>query len=290
MKTNIMNFVEIFFAFLTWIFHVLYGGVLLFYNGNYNEGLNATLVKPISHKTIIRKIVKINFDSLNETITQEYIRRSEPLIIANIPATHFQSLTETYNNSNLKNAILKSKNALIINTHILPQKLGHLKHLIKNFLNNKLILILVRFSGSYDDVLAHLDVGASYNFYYLHKGKKFVQIIPHEYTHYLNLNYGSDNVHVVDDLNDKKMTWLNKLPEYYSFYLNEGEVLLFNNCKTIHKFKNVNGNEDAYSIRFLHDDSSGLSLKRYMYSFPLTAGKTLANSNTKRDYLDNYVN
>lgn len=121
---------------------------------------------------------------------------------------------------------------------------------------------MASFAGNYKSGYAHIDAFPSYNFYYVKQGKKQVYIIPHEYTCYLNMKGGIDNIYVeYDNANNNKLEWLNKVPEYYNFELETGDVLIFNNSKCIHKFTNLTNNNIIYTIRLYNTDVSTLILK-----------------------------
>ena len=116
---------------------------------------------------------------------------------------------------------------------------------------------LLKFYGGYKSSGAHIDKSMDgYNFYYLKKGKKKVYLIPPEFTSYVSLDYGVDNQYVIDEKNDhSNMNWLKNIPSYYKFYINQNDILIFNNSGMIHKFINCTGNEIAYSLRFRNSNT-----------------------------------
>lgn len=254
-----MNITRIIFTFFLYLYFSLYETFLLLYNCNYNEKLNATIFKPQNHTTILRDITRIHYNDLHKNTLSKYIDKSEPVILIGMPEFYLKEITKIHSKEIL------TIDKLVLNTYIFPN-LKKLSTFINNYINKK-ILILIHFSGKYKQGLAHLDSGSSYNFYFLKKGKKQVYIIPQEYTKYLDLQYGEDNVFVKDD--KLNLLWINKLPEYYNFILNENEILIFNNVKTIHKFKNLNGDEEAYSVRLSNMDANGLVLKKNIFNYEL---------------------
>jgi hypothetical protein len=218
------------------------------------------MFKPQNHTTILREVTRIHYNDLHKNTLSKYIDKSEPVILIGLPDVYLEEITKIHSKEIL------TIDKLVINTYIFP-KLKRLSTFINNYINNKKILILIHFSGKYDQGIAHLDTAASYNFYFLKKGKKQVYIIPQEYTKYLNLQYGEDSVFVKDD--EFSLSWIDKVPEYYNFTLKENEILIFNNAKTIHKFKNLNGDEEAYSVRLTNMDANGLVLKKDIFNYEL---------------------
>ena len=132
------------------------------------------------------------------------------------------------------------------------------KKFIKNYIN-KTIISMIQLNGNYESGKAHIDFVSSYNIYYQNKGKKHVIILPDNNTDYLDLHIGIDNIYVKDDKNiSGNNDWLNKVPSYWSFELEQNELLIFNNSKCIHKFINITKTTEAFSIRIFHSDSSKL--------------------------------
>merc|ERR1739848_659555 len=81
------------------------------------------------------------------------------------------------------------KNQILINQYTLPgrDKLGNdLYDWIKKFIGRPIIYIL-RFSGNYSSGFAHIDTAATYNFYYVKRGKKKGFIVPRQYNDMLHL-------------------------------------------------------------------------------------------------------
>ena len=84
----------------------------------------------------------------------------------------------------------------------------------------------------------------------------------------MNLENGYDSVFVADDTADtSQMDWLNRLPGYYEFELDQGDVLLFNNSACIHKFLNLTPNPEIYTIRLFSGDASPLTLKNDVFNW-----------------------
>lgn len=192
----------------------------------------------------------------------EYVKKSIPIIITDIPPNFFTTLHKNYPINSIKT------DKLHITSNIFP-KIGNR---LSTFISNNVglpVFFMTTFIGSYKSGFAHMDSVSSYNFYYVKNGSKDVYIVPHEYTCYLDMKNGSDNVYVGEDNEgtDKLKIWLDKVPGYYHFNVNKGEVLLFNNSKCIHKFINVTGKEEIYSIRMLSNDSSPLILKNDLFNF-----------------------
>ena len=106
---------------------------------------------------------------------------------------------------------------------------------------------LARFRGGYKNCVAHIDSGSTYNFYIVNSGKKKVTLIPVEYSEMYKFTPGHDSVYVKGSDDDDDFG--SKYPERYEFEISEGEVLIFNNCAILHKFTNMTGKEDIFTIR-----------------------------------------
>lgn len=206
------------------------------------------------------KIKKINYNEISYDILKKYIDNSIPIIIKNIPKKYtddFKKYSLVEKNLLIKKNIQSPKNNIILNQYFIPD-IQNFKEFIKKYID-KQIISMIQLNGNYESGKAHIDFVSSYNIYYLNKGKKHVIIVPDANTRYLDLNIGIDNVYVKDDKNTSEGNdWLNKVPSYWSFELEQNELLLFNNSKCIHKFINMTKVTEAFSIRIYHSDSSKL--------------------------------
>ena len=120
---------------------------------------------------------------------------------------------------------------------------------------------MARFSGGYKGGFAHIDSFPSYNFYYVRRGRKQVWIVPRQYNYLLNFGMGYDSVFVRDDAPDgSQLEWLKTIPGYYEFEVEKGDVLLFNNAASIHKFINITHNPEIFTMRLVSGDASPLTL------------------------------
>jgi hypothetical protein len=217
------------------------------------------MFKPLNHSTVLRDVTRIQYNDLNKNTLSNYIDNSLPVILIGLPDIYKEEITSTHTKEFL------TTDNIVLNTYFFP-KLKNLSKFVNNYLK-KNILVLIHFSGKYKQGLAHLDTIASYNFYFLKRGKKQIYIIPQEYSKYIDLQYGVDNLFVNDD--KISLSWIDKVPEYYNFTLNENETLIFNNVKTIHKFNNLMGDEEAYSVRLTNMDANGLVLKKDIFNYKL---------------------
>jgi hypothetical protein len=180
------------------------------------------------------EIGKLDYHSLNKKDLQYKIVNDIPVIIKNMPIEFFSKIQGGEMDPNVQD----------IKTMILPLLGKNLYHFITHFIQ-AIPFYIVRISGKYTKSKLHLDVFASFNMYYLKEGKKKVKIIPSHYTSVFEFN---DCINRLEVLNSGD---IEKLPFYYSFELEEGDVLIFNNSNCIHEFENISEIVDSYSIRFL---------------------------------------
>lgn len=148
---------------------------------------------------------------------------------------------------------------LLIDQYTFP-KLGEMSKWIMHNIGKR-VLYLARFSGGYKGGYAHIDSFPSYNFYFVRRGRKKVYIVPRQYNSLLKFGKGYDSVFVRDDdTTGTKLEWLETIPGYWTFEVEEGDVLLFNNSACIHKFMNLTHNPEIFTMRLAHTDSSPLTL------------------------------
>jgi hypothetical protein len=229
----------------------LYEIINIFVNIDKNLVLNKKKFKGLTKQL---PVDKIDFQDLSYHKVKKYIDDSIPLIITGIPN---EFITDFKNYSLVENVLNNPKNNIILNQYFFP-KIPKFKNFIKKYIR-KTIISMIQLNGNYESGKAHIDFVSSYNIYYLHKGEKKVIIVPEQCTNYLDMNIGIDNVYVKDDINtNNRDDWLKKIPSYWSFILKQNEILLFNNSKCIHKFKNICEQAEAFSIRVYHSDSSHL--------------------------------
>lgn len=144
---------------------------------------------------------------------------------------------------------------LLINVRVLP-RLGALGRWIRAHTGRRPVY-MARFSGSYKTCIAHIDSAPSYNFYYLRKGRKRVFIVPRQYNRHVQLERGYDSVFAGEDADDlEHLGWLDRVPGYYDFELEAGEVLLFHNSACLHKFSNLTEAPEVYTIRLFSMDAA----------------------------------
>ena len=153
------------------------------------------------------------------------------------------------------------KDKLLIDQFTMP-KLGKLADWIKTN-TGKGVAYMARFSGGYSGGFAHIDSFPSYNFYYMKEGRKKVYIIPRQFNPLLDLANGYDSVFVKDDTADEsQLEWLDRLPGYYQFEVESGDVLMFNNSACIHKFMNLTDHPTIYTVRLFSADASPRTQER----------------------------
>lgn len=204
-------------------------------------------------------------DELRYQDLQKYIYDSEPFVLDKIPGSFFKPLTDNYP---IRSHSPSNSSFIQIQQYTFPRKLEALDGLIYR-LTKKPVIYMASFSGNYTSSYAHIDSMSSYNFYYLKKGHKEVYIVPHEYSHLLDLGNGIDNVFVSEDDQsvDKVRSWIRKIPQYHHFVLNESQVLVFNNAKCIHKFINLSAKEEIYTIRLFSADPSLTGLRNDLFNW-----------------------
>jgi len=173
---------------------------------------------------------------------------------------------------------------MLIDVQLLP-RLGALGRWLWSNLRRPAIY-MARLSGSYQAGVAHIDSLPSYNFYYLHQGRKRVIIVPRQYNDRVRLQGGYDSVFAADDTADLcHLQWLDDVPAYYDFELHEGEVLLFHNSACLHKFANLTPSPEIYTIRLLSFDASPRILLNDVLNWEGAKffASTIVNRTTVRD-------
>jgi len=209
------------------------------------------------------EIKRLKAEELDDGTLRRFIQHSEPVIVKGVPRALFDALDE------YRPVIPEGgpTDKLLIDQFTLP-RLGSLGGWIKSH-TGKAVAYMARFSGGYAGGYAHIDSFPSYNFYVMKKGRKRVFIVPRQYNPLLNLANGYDSVFVADDTADtSQMEWLDALPGYYEFELDEGDVLLFNNSACIHKFLNLTQNPEIYTLRLFSGDASPLTLRNDFFNWP----------------------
>jgi hypothetical protein len=236
------------------------------------ENMKKTKIKNTNVPAKVRNITYLDYNEIinSKNLLKSFVESSIPVIIKNFPKNMFSDdlfkdvVIQTPNDNNTP------KSKVIIKNYTFPN-LGELGSFISKHFKKTVMYALV-FGGGYSGAQAHIDTFMSYNFYYLKQGEKDVYIIPHEYTCYLDMTNGEESVFVGDDKpNTQNLKWLELLPEFYHFTLNEGDVLFFNNSKCIHKFSNKKGNELSCSIRLFSTDASNLIYQRDMFNWKIAS-------------------
>lgn len=203
-------------------------------------------------------------DGMNSKDLDKYLSASIPVIIKGIPKLYFNS----FDNYDKKINIHSKK--VNVGEYILPELDENLKKLINNLTKMSIVSLTTMF-GNYPGGYAHLDSLVGYNMYYLKTGAKQVWIVPEEYSNNFEMGDAVDNIYVKEDAVDTKhMQWLNKIPYHFSFVIEEGDLLIFNSSKTIHKFKNKTGNESVYSLRLHTTDGSPIVFKHNLFNWELS--------------------
>jgi hypothetical protein len=223
----------------------------------------------------VRHVDELSLDTL-----RSHIQHSEPIIIKGMSPDLFGPL-DSYAPPLPPTA---PGDKLLIDQFTLP-RLGVLSDWIREY-TGKRVAYMARFCGGYAGGFAHIDSFPSYNFYYVKKGRKKVYIVPRQYNSLLDLANGYDSVFVKNDTADEsQMEWLQSLPAYYQFEVEQGDVLLFNNSACIHKFMNLTEDPIIYTVRLFSGDASPLTLKNDVFNWQGAKyfGSILLNPTSVRD-------
>lgn len=200
-------------------------------------------------------------------IIQAFMSRSEPVIIKNLPKETFSALARGSQYAPAPKEDLVQKRTVLINFFLRPRALGGIGDWIKKNVNQS-VLYMLRFSGSYSSIPAHLD-GFTYNIYHLAKGRKRVWICPRQYNHLLNLR--SDRNAVVipgsDRTSSNHLKWIESVPGVWAFELEAGDLLIFNNTACVHKFVNVTEVPEVFSMRVLTGNLSPVLAKHHIFNW-----------------------
>ncbi len=187
-------------------------------------------------------------------IQKEYINYSKPVIIKNIGVLiDGQSSILKYYSYESKKTTTNYKNDILVNKMFwfgkgLQKNLRNLLHK----LTRSRVYYTSRFSGGYKACHAHIDGDfMAYNFYYVVKGRKRCWIVPRQYNDMIELQSGYHSSFVKDDYADLSCmnSWLSKIPCVYEAELSANDVLLFNNCASVHKFINLEDDTVIYTTR-----------------------------------------
>lgn len=207
--------------------------------------------------------VRLNAADLTPETLREYVVRSEPVVIEGVDPEVFKSLSKYA--PEVPPGYPTDK--LLIDAYVLPLLGTPLFAWIKAHIGPP-ILYLARFSGGYKGGFAHIDSFPSYNYYYVRRGRKKVNIVPRQYNPLIKFGAGYDSMFVLEDAADEsKLEWMDKIPALYEFEVSEGDVLLFNNSACIHKFMNLSENPEIFTLRLFTTDASPLTLKNDLFNW-----------------------
>lgn len=245
---------------------------------NYNHKKIKNIPLKFNGTTIQKNIDIINYNDISYDIIKKYIDKSIPFIIRNVPKK-YKNDVQKYSINSVHNF---PKNNIQLNQYFNPDIPNFYKFLTKYIKKN--LLSMVQLNGNYKSGVAHIDFVSSYNVYFMHRGCKKVIIVPENYTKYFYMKKSIDNVFVANDLDMDNEEWLNNVPFYWSFILQENDILIFNNSKCIHKFQNLTTNSEVFSMRVFHSDSS-YYIRKYNilnYNTALHFSKIILNKNIFR--------
>jgi len=214
-------------------------------------------------------------------IVKEFVSRSEPLIIKNLPKELFSVFASGGPYSPPVSEELKQKGTLNMNVFLLPS-LGKFSQWISEHVG-KPAWNLVRFSGSYKSGYAHIDMGGTYNIYYVARGRKKVRICPRQYNHLLPFESGYNSAFIPGSHghSPSSFMYIKKVPGVWGFDLEEGDLLIFNNTACVHKFINLTKNPLIFSTRVLNLDMSPVAAKNDILNYDLARFALSASFFTK---------
>lgn len=188
--------------------------------------------------------------AMSEAIAKvrEFARKDEPVILQNISENYFEHLCTQaeFNRPDDFPGQSTSGAYLIMDCYLFPALGEKLNGLIQSMLTFSPVM-MARFQGGYKTCVAHIDSGSTYNFYYMRRGAKQVTLVPPEMSDELELIPGKDSVYVKGSEKDFE-NFGHQYSAHY-FTVQEGEVLVFNNCAMLHQFTNLTGKEEIYTIR-----------------------------------------
>lgn len=121
-------------------------------------------------------------------IIQEFMARTEPVIIKNLPKKTFSALAPGGQYAPPLSESMLKKGKAVVNFYFIPRALGEMGQWIEKHIQLSKFYV-VRFSGFFKSGPGHLD-GSSFNIYYLAKGRKRVWICPRQYNHLLKFESG----------------------------------------------------------------------------------------------------
>jgi len=228
------------------------------------------------------KVLDARAPDFNTDTLAGFIQRSEPVIVKHLEeiGVDFESSLAPLS-KNRKRQDESASAFLHIELSMWPfATVGKsLSNFIYDYCGRRAILFVARFSGGYKAGLAHIDSSPSYNFYYVVKGKKQVYLVPRQFNpsrvgvvepDKLQFLPGLDNVHIAGDTTDAESLkdWLPNIPAVWDFQVEAGDVLLFNNAATCHKFINLTPNPEIFTIRVQNfTGASHLSLRNDMFNW-----------------------
>lgn len=203
------------------------------------------------------------------SIIKGFVRRSEPVIIKNMPKDTFSALAPggKYHSEMSQEAM--EKGTLHMNIYSFPRGLGKFGRWIQEHVPKWPVLYMARFSGSYKSGYAHIDTVGTYNVYYVARGRKNVWILPRQYNHLLRFKRGYNAAFIPgsDGIGTESLWWTEKVPGVWEFDLVEGDVLIFNNTACLHKFANATKNPVIFTTRLLNLDFSPVIAKNDIFNW-----------------------
>ena len=200
-------------------------------------------------------------------IIQDFIARSEPVIVKNLPKATFSALAPGAKYApQVDGGILKKGTTITEIFHDLSA-LGKIGQWIQKHVQKPLIYML-RMHGKYESGPAHMD-GFTFNIYYVARGRKRVWICPRQYNHLLKFQSGTHFVFIPgsEPGSPNPQKWTQSVPGVWMSDLEEGDLLLWNNSACVHQFENLTENPEIFSMRTFNRDMSPVIAKFFILNW-----------------------
>ena len=203
------------------------------------------------------------------TIIRGFVLRSEPVIIKNMAKSIFSALAPGGQYAPAVSTRLLENGILCMNTYLFPGNLGEFGHWIQKHVQKWPIMFMLRFSGSYKSGYAHIDSIGSHKVYYVACGRKKVWICPRQYNHLLKFERGYNAAFVAgsDGVSPCAFWWMKKVPGVWTFDLEAGDVLIFNNTGCLHKFVNITRNPVIFALSLLSANLSPVVARNDIFNW-----------------------
>ena len=203
-------------------------------------------------------------DQVVPRIIQDFISRSEPVIIKNLPKETFSALAPGGQYAPALCEAMVNRGTVIATTYYFPRDLGAFGEWIQKNVR-KPVLYMLRLAGSYGSTAAHMD-GFSAQVYYVAKERKRVWVCPRQYHHLLDFQSGYNSVFIPGSGRScsQPREWMKSVPGVWSTELEAGDVFIFNNSGNLHQFENITKDPEVFSLRVPNMDMSPVLARHHL--------------------------